>query len=118
MLFWLPPGRDEGKNPLVMPVRIGMHSSKMLLGNIGGATRIDFTMIGAGVNFASRLEAACTPFKLMLSETCYEHLRTLGYVASDFSRVGISIKHKPELVTSYEYDRAHCSDGYAYRVRE
>ena len=94
----------EGKNPLVMPVRIGMHSSKMLLGNIGGATRIDFTMIGAGVNFASRLEAACTPFKLMLSETCYEHLRTLGYVASDFSRVGISIKHKPELVTSYEYD--------------
>ncbi len=94
----------EGRNPLVMPVRIGMHSSKMLLGNIGGATRIDFTMIGAGVNFSSRLEAACSPFKLMLSETCYEHLRTLGYGASEFSRVSISIKHKAELVTSYEYD--------------
>ena len=95
---------SAGEIPLVMPVRIGMHSSKMLLGNIGGATRIDFTMIGAGVNFASRLEAACSPFKLMLSETCYEHLRILGYEANEFSRVGISIKHKAELVTSYEYD--------------
>jgi len=95
---------SEGRNLLVMPVRIGIHSSKMLLGNIGGATRIDFTMIGAGVNFASRLEAACSPFKLMLSETCYEHLRILGYEANEFSRVGISIKHKAELVTSYEYD--------------
>ena len=94
----------EGQKPLVMPVRIGIHSSKMLLGNVGGATRIDFTMIGTGVNFASRLEAACSPFKLMLSETCYQHLLTLGYMASDFSQVSISIKHKAELMTSYEYD--------------
>ena len=89
---------------LIMPVRIGVHSSELVLGNLGGTTRIDFTMIGAGVNFASRLETACTPFKVMFSDVCYQHLLELGYHGGDFSEVAIHIKHKSDLVKAYEFD--------------
>ena len=66
---------SAGKAPLV--VGLSLHLGHVAYGNIGSPTRLDFTVIGAAVNLASRLEGLC---------------RTLGYpiVMSDAvaSRLG------------------------------
>ena len=47
--------RDQGSEPLVL--RIGIHSGVAVVGNIGAAGRLNYTLIGDTVNVAQRLEA-------------------------------------------------------------
>lgn len=38
---------------------VGLHLGEVFYGNVGGASRLDFTVIGAAVNMACRLEPLC-----------------------------------------------------------
>ena len=65
----------EGKMPVDMG--LGLNTDKVVSGNIGSSKRMDYTMIGDGVNLAARLESACKQYsaRILISDYTYEKLR-------------------------------------------
>ncbi|MBM4252478.1 MAG: hypothetical protein FJ146_10945, partial [Deltaproteobacteria bacterium] len=89
---------------LIMPVRIGIHSADVIIGNLGDDRHLDFTMIGSGVNFASRLETAASPFKINLSTETVDHLTRHKIAPQLFEPIKLSIKHHSALHNAFEHD--------------
>lgn len=64
--------KDEGRPELY--VRIGLNTGAMVAGNMGAASRLDYTVMGDSVNLGSRLEGANKQYNtsIMISEYTYE----------------------------------------------
>jgi len=68
--LWSEAGLEE---PL--QCRIGINTGVCTVGNFGSNERMDYTIIGGGVNLASRLETAGTPGEILISYETYAHIR-------------------------------------------
>lgn len=88
----------------VYPLRIGINTSSCYLGDLGSANRIDFTVVGNGVNFAKRLEGACEMHSVLMGATTYDLIKGMGLNSEAVSKRFIRIKHHSELVEAFEYD--------------
>jgi adenylate cyclase len=89
----------EGKPALT--VRMGINTGIMIVGNMGGKDRFDYTVIGDSVNLASRLEGANKQYKsnIMISDFTYNHIKDKVVVRElDL----IQVKGKKEPVKVYE----------------
>ncbi len=62
----------EGKPKLL--VRMGLNTDFMVVGNVGGSSRFDYTVIGDAVNLGSRMEGANKTYgtRIMISERTHE----------------------------------------------
>jgi adenylate cyclase len=88
-----------GKKPVDMGV--GLNTDVVVSGNIGSPKRMDYTIIGDGVNLASRLESACKQYaaRILISEHTRCKLRgTYRIREVDF----VVVKGKQEPVAVYE----------------
>jgi class 3 adenylate cyclase len=90
--------RDSGiEKPL--QCRIGINTGFCTVGNFGSEDRMDYTIIGSGVNLASRLEGAATPGRILISYETYAMVRDL---ISCESRGQIQVKGIAHPVDTYE----------------
>ena len=91
--------RSRGQRPI--QIGIGMSTDVVVSGNIGSPKRMDYTVIGDGVNLASRLEGASKEYgaRILCSEGTYRKLRAT-YRAREVDR--IVVKGKQEPVGVYE----------------
>ncbi len=90
---------------------IGLNTDNVVAGNIGSPKRMNFTLIGDGVNLAARLESACKQYaaRILISEYTYRKLRGT-YRIREIDRV--VVKGKTEPVGVYEVLDYHTEESF------
>jgi adenylate cyclase len=99
----------EGKKPVNMG--IGLNTDTIVSGNIGSPKRMDYTLIGDGVNLASRIESLCKQYhaSILISENTYKRLKGT-YRIREVDRV--QVKGKTHNVGIYEVLDYHDETTY------
>ncbi len=94
---WNQQRATEGKLPV--EIGIGLNTDRVVSGNIGSQKRMDFTIIGDGVNLAARLESACKQYgaKLLISEFTFRKLKGT-YRTREIDLAVVKGKTKPVAV--------------------
>jgi len=101
------------KGHALVDIGIGLNTDNVVSGNIGSKKRMDYTIIGDGVNLAARLESACKQYgaHILISEFTYKALRGT-YFARELDLV--VVKGKTQPVAIYEVMDYHTEFTYPH----
>ncbi|HYX36595.1 MAG TPA: adenylate/guanylate cyclase domain-containing protein [Oligoflexus sp.] len=101
----------NGSGKPIFPLRIGINTATVYIGNLGTEGRIDFTLIGNGVNFTARLEHACAPYRIMLGLSTFDLLAQFSPRDPGVNSKEIRIKHHKKPIRCYEFNPFHAAEG-------
>ena len=111
---WKP--TDANGAPLPFDIGIGLNTDTVVAGNIGSKKRMDYTIIGDGVNLAARLESACKQYGagILISGYTADALKG-AYRLRELDRVVVKGKTEPAVIHEC---LDHLSDGADFDVQE
>lgn len=109
--LWAWNAQRTGEGKLPVDIGIGLNTDNVVSGNIGSKKRMDYTIIGDGVNLAARLESACKQYgaHVLISEFTYKQLRGT-YYTRELDLVVVKGKTRP--VAIYEVMDYHTEESY------
>lgn len=99
-------------------MRIGINTAYCTVGNFGSEHRLDYTVVGGGVNVASRLESQAQANSILLSEDTYNLVRssilcreaepvTIKGIANPVRTFTVLDQNQSESAISIEADKSH-----------
>lgn len=93
----------------LFPTRFGLNTDEVVVGNMGSAERLNYTIIGDGVNLASRLEGASKEYGTyaLVSHSVYKEAKE-DFVFRPIDIV--AVKGKKEGIAVYELCGMHAGE--------
>ncbi len=97
--MWAWNAQRRAKGLKTVDMGLGLNTDMVVSGNIGSPKRMDYTVIGDGVNLASRLESACKAYsaRILISESTVKKLKGT-YRMRDIDLVVVKGKTEPVRV--------------------
>jgi adenylate cyclase len=90
---------------------MGLNTGKIVAGNIGSKKRMDYTMIGDGVNLAARLESACKQYSAHILISEYTIAKLKGTYRTRYID-DVVVKGKTKPVGVYEVLDYHTDETF------
>lgn len=91
---------DVGRSREDISVGVGVNSGEVVAGNLGSKKRMEYTVIGDGVNVASRLTAMAKPGEILISKQTYDQMRNKDDLRVE-ERGSVEVKGRRTRISVY-----------------